>query len=371
MATKKVESDMTIDGVVVSKAVASPDYKTINNPGGGQYTTTSVLTGAIAITLPVGWTNAMMRMTVKIYEYSTNKSFEVNIGGYNRLASLMWLNTSAYIIGNPDMNRQFSVRFGYTAGGKCVVYIGELTSTWSYPQIAVTDVIIGFTGNSATWISGWSIGFQSTAFENVSQTITSSQIGYQSAGATANTLALRDTSGDISARLFRSAFAEQTSAIAATADIAFRNDTSDNYIRFGTLATVRAYLGLVQELLTTSNVAFANVTGAIFTGTNFVLASDRRLKKKIKPLSADLAYQLKPIEHEWRDKKRTGVHVGFLADEVKQINKELVLLMNDGFEGIDYSKIAAINNAAVQDLNKRLIKVESKMDEIIELLRLK
>lgn len=370
MAIKKVESDMSIDGVVVAKAVASTGYKTINNPSGGQYTTTTdTLTGAIAITLPVGWTNSMMRMTVKIYEYTLNESFEVNIGGYNNIVYAKWLHPSGYIIGNPTINRQFTIRFGYTAGGKCVVYIGELTSTWSYPQIAITDVMIGYVGFSATWTSGWSIGFQSTEFENVSQTITSPQIGYQSSAATANTLALRDASGDITSRLFRSTYAEQT-GIAATADIAFRNDVSDNYIRFGTLAAVRAYLGLVQELLTTSNVLFGNVTGAIFTGTNFVLASDRRLKKKIKPLAAALAYKLKPVEHKWRDKKRPGIHVGFLADEVKQINKELVLLMDNGYEGIDYGKITAINNAAIHDLNNRLTLVENKMDEIIEILKL-
>ena len=53
-----------------------------------------------------------------------------------------------------------------------------------------------------------------------------------STSATANTNALRDSSGDITARLFRSTFAEQTSAAATTADIAFRNSTTDSYIRF-------------------------------------------------------------------------------------------------------------------------------------------
>lgn len=50
----------------------------------------------------------------------------------------------------------------------------------------------------------------------------------------ANYVALRDSSGDLSARLFRSSYSSQTSAPATTADIAFRNDTSNNYIRFMT-----------------------------------------------------------------------------------------------------------------------------------------
>lgn len=50
----------------------------------------------------------------------------------------------------------------------------------------------------------------------------------------ANTVASRDASGDITARLFRSDYGEQTSAPATTADICFRNtsSSSDNYMRF-------------------------------------------------------------------------------------------------------------------------------------------
>lgn len=68
---------------------------------------------------------------------------------------------------------------------------------------------------------------------------------------TANTVALRDSSGDITTRLFRTTYAEQTTAPATTADIAFRNDTSDNYIRFMDAAALKAWMinskiGVVQ-----------------------------------------------------------------------------------------------------------------------------
>ncbi|GAB1351312.1 hypothetical protein MASR1M12_00420 [Erysipelotrichia bacterium] len=67
----------------------------------------------------------------------------------------------------------------------------------------------------------------------------------------ANSVAIRDSSGDINTRLFRSTYAEQTTAPATTADIAFRNDTSDNYIRFMDAAAFKAWLinskiGVVQ-----------------------------------------------------------------------------------------------------------------------------
>ena len=59
--------------------------------------------------------------------------------------------------------------------------------------------------------------------------------------ATANTVAERDGSADITARLFRSTYSEQSSAPATSADIAFRNSTSDNYTRFMTSAAFKSY----------------------------------------------------------------------------------------------------------------------------------
>lgn len=177
------------------------DFKRITNPGGGAYTASPAsVTGAIAVTLPVGATNTMVKMTIKVYEWVTNESFDVVCGGYVYSTGNTWANAPfAYIVGNPSVDRRLTVRFGYTAGGKMVVYIGELASTWSYPQIFVTDVQLGYTGQAVTWTTGWSIGFQSSAFENVTATITNSQIGYQASTNTANSVVLRDGSGNFSA----------------------------------------------------------------------------------------------------------------------------------------------------------------------------
>ena len=60
--------------------------------------------------------------------------------------------------------------------------------------------------------------------------------------ATVNTMALRDSAADISARLFRSNY-QNESSIASTAAMAFRNDTTDNYIRFcNSPAAIRNWL---------------------------------------------------------------------------------------------------------------------------------
>ena len=215
-------------------------YTFINNPGGAQYTTgTSTLTGAIAITLPVGYTSTMVRMTIKVYEYATNKSFEIHVGGYNSSAILTWAyNPFAYIVGNPGMDRRFTVRLGYNStSSKTIVYIGELASTWSYPQIFVTDLQCGYGGQSSTWTTGWSIGFEATAFQNVTATISNCQVGYSVSTNTANSVVLRDGSGNFSAGTITASLTG-TASIASTVTLTADNSTNaTNYPLFVNAAT--------------------------------------------------------------------------------------------------------------------------------------
>ena len=96
----------------------------ILNPGGGSSVgQNSSVTGAIKITLPVSWTNTMMRMTIKVYEYTTNESFTIVCGGYNYSSGASWINHFAYIESSAKNDRNFTVRFGHD-GTKCCVYIG-------------------------------------------------------------------------------------------------------------------------------------------------------------------------------------------------------------------------------------------------------
>lgn len=188
----------TADVLVPSSYDAN--YRRITNPGGAEYvSTSSSVTGALQITLPVGYTNTMMRMTIRVYNYASNQSFDVVCGGYNYAPSPSWVNTFAYILGDPNTDRRFTVRFGYTAGGKCCVYIGELASVWTYPQFFVTDVQLGYGGMSASWVSGWAMSTQASAFENVTSTISAVQVGYATSTNVAGAVALRDGSGNFSA----------------------------------------------------------------------------------------------------------------------------------------------------------------------------
>ena len=98
-------------------------------------------------------------MTIKVYEYTTNESFTVVCGGYNYSSGNTWYNVFAYIESSAALDRNFTVRFGYGAG-KGQIYIGELNSTWSYPQVFVTDFQAGYRSYVASsWQTGWDVRF--------------------------------------------------------------------------------------------------------------------------------------------------------------------------------------------------------------------
>jgi hypothetical protein len=83
-------------------------------------------------------------------------------------------------------------------------------------------------------------------------------------GYTGTNVPLRDSAGDIKARLFRSNYAEQSSAPASTADICFRNNTTDNYMRFMTRAAAQSYLQLPSSSNAVNGYWKDNKTGVTF-----------------------------------------------------------------------------------------------------------
>jgi hypothetical protein len=163
--------------VATDSALADVDaYRIIKPNGGVRVTANSSETGAIKITYPVGWTNTMHRVKLNVYEYTTNESFTIYFGGYNYApGGGYWYNVFAYTLNNPGVDRNFTVRFGYD-GTSLVVYIGELASGWTYPQIFIEEVELGYSGQSSTWRDGaWGIGFEASAFQNVAETISNPQ----------------------------------------------------------------------------------------------------------------------------------------------------------------------------------------------------
>lgn len=142
-------------------------------PGGAAYSTgASSVAGAIKIRLPVAslGSNTMMGFDVDVYTYD-GQSFTIRCGGYNYSdASKTWYNVFAYMLSG---NRaSLNVRFGWDGTSQCV-WIGELGSSWSYPQVGVSNFVGGYSGNSSgNFATGWTVSFESSSFYSVSQTQT-------------------------------------------------------------------------------------------------------------------------------------------------------------------------------------------------------
>ena len=144
-------------------------------PKGGSYNGGNPITGAIKVTLPTSWTNTMLTITVRIYDYSTGESFDLTVAGYTYTGGPNWVNTSAWLSSQSNIDRNFTVRFGHD-GTKCCFYIGELTSTWSYLKVNVIDATLNHGSTVADWATtAWSVGIESTAFSSITRTHTDTQ----------------------------------------------------------------------------------------------------------------------------------------------------------------------------------------------------
>jgi hypothetical protein len=148
------------------------------SPGGAFYsTTTSTVTGAIEITLPslITSTNGMLTAWIDIYDYAggtLGESISVFVAGYAYSVSpTYWFNCAASVITNRT-DKNFTVRFAED-GTNHKIYIGELGSTWNYPQVQIRDVQVGFSGGTAAnFLEGWTVAFESVAFDNIEQVVT-------------------------------------------------------------------------------------------------------------------------------------------------------------------------------------------------------
>jgi hypothetical protein len=190
-----VGGDITSSGVTTAVAMRDNTNRRITSPGGGSYSPgLATGTGAIAVTLPVGYTNHMVKITLSVYEYAIQESFDVIVSGYNYSVGSQWLNCSAAIISNNSTDRDYTVRFGFNAtSSKCIIYIGELASTWSYPQVHIKDIQVAHTSTGLdAWDDGWSIGLEASAFQNVTSTLTNNRVGARLIGTGQTTAALTD-----------------------------------------------------------------------------------------------------------------------------------------------------------------------------------
>lgn len=152
-----------IGNISISGAIGKSS-KYLIKPNAEYIGTISSQTGAITITLPASIGQTMVSMWIDVYNYVTNTSFSVHVGGYTY--STTWANNPFAMV----YGAEHKVRLGHN-GTNFIIYIGELDSSWAYPQIAVRDVLLGYTPTYSNWIKQWTINFTTDAFKNVTKTI--------------------------------------------------------------------------------------------------------------------------------------------------------------------------------------------------------
>lgn len=158
-ATVGVNVKDSVGNQLQSRDLLNNEDSIIRAPGGGHLTTTtSTLTGSIKIRLPVFFTDTMVLFFVDIYEYLGGYSCSLQIGGYTGGGG-SWVNVTARVVGGSNV--EYPVYFGHD-GVKACVWIDVPTAQWSYPQVRVRDVFLGYNNVSKNlWDGGWQVSVES------------------------------------------------------------------------------------------------------------------------------------------------------------------------------------------------------------------
>lgn len=140
-------------------SVSSADLVSFPFVNGGSYvTSTSSVTGSLKIKLPAGYTSTTVSFDVDVFEGNPDISFKLRIVGYLTLSS--WASQTITQIGGVA-SRLPNVRFGNDGTSACV-WIGELTDTWSFPNINISNVHLGYAAPTSVWQNPWGISYVTT-----------------------------------------------------------------------------------------------------------------------------------------------------------------------------------------------------------------
>lgn len=171
---------------------------------GGYSENGSPNTGAIKIALPVSWTDQMMWLRIRGYDYNAagstgNGAWEIIVGGYNYAGGTAWYNTSAHITGGRP--RFSTVKFGHD-GSKCVIQLGVTTDAHQYPKVEVVECSVGYSAATTYDLStGWAVS-RITAETGITYSGTTATLYPGTVDAVASTAAWRDSANWIYAQDF-------------------------------------------------------------------------------------------------------------------------------------------------------------------------
>lgn len=134
----------------------------------------------------------------------------------------------------------------------------------------------------------------------------------------------------------------------------------NNVIRIGTQGTGNAQ----QNTCFIAGITGATVTGAAVlcstSGQLGTVVSSERYKQKIKDIDQESLMRLRPVSFEYKSNIESGIHYGFIAEEVQQVFPNLVVTNHIGEpETVKYHEMTALLLKEIQSLNKRLSLIEN------------
>lgn len=112
---------------------------------GGSTTQTSSVTGAMTIQLPYGATSTMAHYLITLFNYQTGTSSRIHVWvyNYNNNSGGQIVNPTVVVLGSPQ-----KVRIGYY-NSKLSIIIGDVSTSWQYPQVWVNEVDRGYSSYSS------------------------------------------------------------------------------------------------------------------------------------------------------------------------------------------------------------------------------
>ena len=376
----------------------------ITNPKGADvYSRLSGQTGAIKITLPQSWTNTMMWFTIEVFEYSSNESFTVKVGGYNYSGSSAWVNHTATIISNGNKDRNFTVRFAHD-GTKCCIFIGDLTSTWSYPQVAVTDFIAGFSNATiGNWHDGWDASFETSSYGTVSGTHYQTDSNIHHTNIKINGTEVIDASrngvfvnlradggnlimGDEAYSSSPSYVGMKTSRMSGGNDYMILSGTTDGntYVSAQNSNSVKIRGGgnnSGNQIEVPDGSAITATTSNFYCTGNVTAyySSDQSLKENIRIIDNPIEKikQIRGVYFDWTDdyiKEQSNDgeidirkdDVGVIAQDVQPVLDEVVTTRNDGTLAVRYEKMIALCIEAIKEQQDQIDSLKDIIKEMTD-----
>jgi hypothetical protein len=111
--------------------------------------------------------------------------------------------------------------------------------------------------------------------------------------------------------------------------------------------------GVYTALQAKANLSGAAFTGAIsststMTATDFILSSDRNLKKDIQPLSVEWGNKIDFVSYRFKADTAQRIRYGVIAQEVEQYAPELVHTDAKGVKSVSYIDLLIVKNQHLQ-----------------------